>query len=190
MPKTFCICWQHPYNKIAAVDLHPLILMLIWASIKTQIKIELALRLLKIALRICTVLSQSSFSSHSVWLVIVEYEEMSRRQLATKLAKLETKLESQQLSGHQGHDTTSITSSSDVTASRLRPDTSGNYYLSISPVWTGILWLVKYIFKRETNPPLFRAESDSGSIYLNEITDNDISGIVVLFCHPVCITCI
>ena len=56
---------------------------------------------------------------------------MSRRQLATKLAKLETKLESQQqLQGHQGHDTTSITSSSDVTASRLRPDTSGNYYLS------------------------------------------------------------
>ena len=55
---------------------------------------------------------------------------MSRRQLATKLAKLETKLESQQQQGHQGHDTTSITSSSDVTASRLRPDTSGNYNLS------------------------------------------------------------
>ena len=179
MHNFLCICWQHPYNKIAVVNLHPLIVILIWASIKTQIELELALRLLKIALRMCTVLSQSSFSSHSVWLVIVEYEEMSRRQLATKLAKLETKLESQQqLQGHQGHDTTSITSSSDVTASRLRPDTSGNYYLSISPF---CVWWNVYI--RENLHHLCSGRSQTLVIIFEwNITDiSGPSGIVVLF---------
>lgn len=50
---------------------------------------------------------------------------MSRKQLASKLAKLETKMEAQKSTG--GGDNMSL-NSHDISSTRMRPDTSGKYH--------------------------------------------------------------